>query len=134
MLARLRPHAAGVRTAAIETAVATGNAAAARTLLDRAEPGEQLSPAMYALVFAAESNGRDGVGEMVEIYRREPTAHHARWMAVALHRAGRLDDLAPMLSSAVVPVDRAVIAEAARAAENLGHPAAAAAVRAVGDA
>ncbi|MEZ5244618.1 MAG: site-2 protease family protein [Acidimicrobiales bacterium] len=132
MLADLRPQSAAFRAVAIETAAATGDAAGARRLLDSAPIDEPLSPGLYALVFAAESQGRDGIGELVEILRREPTARHARWLAIALRWGGRLDDLPTILASLAGRLDGTVLDEAATVAAGLGNPAVAEAVRALG--
>lgn len=124
VLEDLRPHSSSIRAVAIETAAATGDAAGARHLLDRSPGDEPLPPGLYALVFAAESGGRDGTGELVEILRREPVGRHARWLAIALRWGGRLNDLASILMS-VRPLEPAVIEEAAATAEALGDTAAA---------
>lgn len=130
-LVELRPHSAPLRAVAIETAAATGDAAAARHLLDRSPDDEQLAPGLYALVFAAESDGRDGVPELAEIFRREPSAPHGRWLAIALRWANRLDDLAPILASVGDAADPAVFGEAAAVAEGFGNRTVALDVRAL---
>ena len=81
-------------------------------------------------MFAAESGGRDGIGELVEILRREPMGRHARWLAIALRWGGRLEHLASILMS-LLPLEPAVIEEAAATAEALGDPAAARDARAL---
>lgn len=129
LLGDLGPVGSGLRAVAIETAAATGNASAARSLLDGSAPTDALAPGLYALVFAAESAGRDGVRELGEIFSREPTAVHARWLAVALDRGGQLSQLPAHLRTAGANATPAVIGEAAAAAENLGDPATAAVVR-----
>jgi hypothetical protein len=63
-------------------------------------PGEPLSPAAYALTFVVESGGVDGVNELIEIFRREPTTLHARWLTVALFRAGRLAEVRQLTAGA----------------------------------
>ena len=126
----LRPHSSSFRAVAIETAAATGDAAGARHLLDRSPGDEPLPPGLYALVFAAESGGRDGIGELIEILRREPVGRHARWLAIALRWGGRLEDLASILMS-LRPLEPVVIEEAAATAEALGDPAAARDARAL---
>lgn len=131
LLHELRPRSAGFRAAAIETAAATRNASAARRLLDAAGD-EPLPPGAYALVFAVESDGRDGVGELVEIFRREPTPMHARWVGVGLYLGGRLASLPDVLGSAPGPLVPAVVDEAAAVADGLGAPGVADAVRATG--
>ena len=128
LLVGLRPHSSPFRAVAIETAAATGDAAGARLLLDSSPAEEPLPPGLYALVFAAESAGRDGTSELSEIFRREPVGRHARWLAIALCWGDRLGELAPILGS-VGRVDSAVLAEAAAVAEGLGNPAAAQDVR-----
>jgi hypothetical protein len=101
-------------------------------MLDASPADESLSPGLYALVFAAESHGRDGVAELVEILRREPVARHARWLAIALRWGGRLDDLPAILSSVGGRLDVEVLDEAAAVADGLGNPTAARNIRALG--
>lgn len=131
-LAELRPQSSPFRAVAIEAAVATGDAGTARHLLDDSPDNEPLPPGLYALVFAAESAGRDGVAELIEIFGREPTARHARWLAIALRWADRLDDVVPVLAAAGPHLDPAVLADAAAVADGFGHPGTALAVRALG--
>lgn len=133
ILAQIGPASAGLRAVAIETAAATGNASAARSLLDDASPTEPVAPGLFALVFAVESAGRDGVAELIEILGREPTAVHARWLAVALDRGGRLAQLPAHLQLVDGRATPDVINEAAAAAENLGDPTTAAGVRSLLD-
>jgi hypothetical protein len=130
-LERLRPRSAPFRAVAIEAAAATGNAAGARALLDTSPLDEPLPPALYALVFAAESEGREGVEELVQILRREPTGAHARWLTIALRWADRIDELPTVLAALDRPVDEAVIGDAAAAAEAIGSHAVAREVRAL---
>jgi hypothetical protein len=117
---------------AIEAAVATGDAAAARHLLDGSPADEPLAPGLYALVFAAESRGHDGAPELAEIFRREPSALHARWLAIALRWAERLDDLASILASAGERIEPGALSDAAAVAEGFGDHTAARDVRALG--
>jgi len=131
LLVGLQPQSAPLRAVAIETAAATGNAEGARELLDSSPAEESLPPGLYALVFAAESEGRDGVDELVEIMRREPVGRHARWLAIALRWGDRLGDLAPILGSFEAPLDSEVLDDAAAVADGLGNPTAAREVRAL---
>jgi Zn-dependent protease len=87
----LGPRGPHFKAAAVESAAAAGAARVARELLDRL-PG-QVPPALYALVTVAETGGLQGLDELGEIFHREPDALNGRWMALALHRSGRLDDL-----------------------------------------
>ena len=130
LLDELRPHSAPFRAVAIETAAAIGNAHSARDLLQTSPDDEAVPPGLYALVFAIESEGRDGVNELLEIFRREPEGRHVRWLALALRSAGRLGEFPTAISSAGV-IDSVLLAEAASVAEALGDPSTAQQVRAL---
>ncbi|MEQ8839463.1 MAG: site-2 protease family protein [Acidimicrobiales bacterium] len=131
LLDELRPDSAPFRAVAIETAAATGNTSGARDLLQSSPEGEALPPGLYALVFAIESDGHDGVTELLEIFHREPVARHARWLALALRSAGRLDELASVMRATGVD-DPDILSEAASVADALGHPSTARQVRSLG--
>lgn len=121
---RHAPENEAIRLAVIETAAAAGDAATARAMLDA--PGRSLPPAAYALTFAVESDGRDGVGELVAIFEREPSEEHGRWLTIAMIRSGRSDELRQIASR----VDADLGESLARTAELLGNPTEAAAIRA----
>ncbi len=84
------------KLAAVETAAVSGHGTAARQLLERL-PGT-VPPAMYALVVVSETFGMRGVDELEEIFQRSPDRFHARWLAFALHTAGRLPEMVDQLA------------------------------------
>jgi Zn-dependent protease len=125
LVERMRPDELPFRIAAIETAAAAGESRAVRALLD--VPG-QTPPGLWALVLVAETGGIEGLEEMVSIYRREPTVFHARWLTIAMHRAGRMAELASVIAGPEVTPGADVVAGAAELAAGLGHAEVAAAL------
>ncbi|MEM7139897.1 MAG: site-2 protease family protein [Actinomycetota bacterium] len=109
--AALHPRNGPFRLALIETAAAVDSPAVARLMLDA--PGDQLPPGAYALTFLAESGGSQGVEEMIDIFRRDPSEAHARWVTIALHRAGRAAEL-PTLIADAPPAAHAAASETGR--------------------
>ena len=119
-----------VKVAAIESAAASGDAAAARWMLDGL-PGA-VPPALHALVHVAETGGAQGVAELEEIFRREPDRLHARWLAFGLLEAGRLHEVVDELHRLPPVARRRDIVEAvAGVAEWAGSDAVAHAARSV---
>lgn len=97
----LGPSGVAFKLVAIETAAAAGDARAAEALLDRM-PG-QVPPALYALVTVVGTAGLEGLEELDEIFERVPDPYHGRWLGLALHRAGRIDELLPRVHAIASP-------------------------------
>lgn len=104
---------ASYKLAAVETAAVSGHGPVARRLLEQL-PG-QVPPAMYALVVASETFGQRGLDELEEIFHRSPDHFHARWLAFALHAAGRIDEIVGHLHRVPAPERRGDTVEAAAA-------------------
>jgi Zn-dependent protease len=119
-----------IKVAAVESAAASGDAGAARWMLDTL-PGP-VPPALHALVHVAETGGAQGVAELEEIFRREPDRLHARWLTFGLLEAGRLHEVIDELHRLPPVARRRDIVEAvAGVAEWAGSDAVANAARAV---
>lgn len=116
------------KAVAVEAAAAAGDGLAAREILENIEGAAP--PALYALVTIVETGGLQGLDELHEIFEREPDVMHARWLAVGLHRAGRLDELPLVVDR--IPGERRdarAVESAAGIAEWLGRTDVAARVR-----
>ncbi len=114
---RLPSHRQGAfKLAAVETAAVSGHGTAARQLLEQL-PG-RVSPGLYALVVVSETFGARGLPELLEIFQREPDRFHSRWLAFALHTAGRLPEMVHHLAR-VPPGERP--AEAVTAAADIAE-------------
>ncbi len=101
------------KLAAVETAAAAGSGTAARNLLENL-PGV-VPPAMYALVVVSETFGQRGVQDLMEIFARTPDRYHARWLAFALHTAGRLPEMVDQVHLVPAPQRTTETVEAAAA-------------------